>query len=106
MLKVTYSEELRRDPGLSSIATSASEALKQILSKWPHQVEAKWEFSGSDRGRLLLALSDEFGESRTVLDLKSLADSSILESRLRRLWDMVLGNRSDKQMEKLLEVGN
>ena len=101
MLKVTYSEELRRDPGLSSIATSASEALKQILSKWPHQVEAKIALVSALRG-----LSDEFGESRTVLDLKSLADSSILESRLRRLWDMVLGNRSDKQMEKLLEVGN
>ncbi|MCI0643123.1 MAG: hypothetical protein L0Y72_13945 [Gemmataceae bacterium] len=105
-MNVDIADSIRNQPGLKSAVEQATDLLEREMRNTAVPTSVHWntESDEHDRPVLALTLADRYGVLKERFDLKEWKNPSRLQSRLHRLWGDMLQMRSQKQVEKLIEM--
>ncbi len=105
-MEVLIPDEIRNDPALASSVNAVSEYLSKDFTSTVLNPTARWRLSQDVLGGPVLELEiadgpDAVSHRFTTVDF---ADRWRVEGRLSRLWDQLLGKRSERQQKLITEL--
>jgi phosphoribosylglycinamide formyltransferase-1 len=105
-MNVTYSDGVKERGERYELLQQATKGLEEVLGPAAASAKAEWDRTEDPKGRTLytLRVSDWTGSAAASFAPEELTSATHMRVRLHHLWGDLLGARSRKQLQELMET--